>query len=56
MIFLKKFEQAKIMNILNIDLILNKVARYNFHNGSQFSFDKLIADPNNNSCKSEGLY
>lgn len=44
---LKKHEQAKTMNIQNIDPILNKVAGYNFHNRSQFTFDKLIADPNN---------
>ncbi|MFD0765804.1 N-6 DNA methylase [Mucilaginibacter lutimaris] len=44
---LKKYEQAKTMNIQNIDPILNKVAGYNFHNRSQFTFDKLIADPNN---------
>lgn len=29
------------------DLALNKIAGYNFHNRSQFNFDKLIADPNN---------
>lgn len=29
------------------DLALNKVAGFNFHNRSQFDFDKLIADPNN---------
>jgi len=28
------------------DTALNKVAGYNFHNRSQFDFDKLIADPN----------
>jgi type I restriction enzyme M protein len=44
---LKKYEQAKTMNIQNIDPILNKVAGYNFHNRSNFTFDKLIADPNN---------
>lgn len=44
---LKKNEQAKTMNIQNIDPILNKVAGYNFHNRSQFTFEKLIADPNN---------
>ena len=44
---LKKFEQVKSMNIQNLDPILNKVAGYNFHNSSQFTFDKLIADPNN---------
>ncbi len=44
---LKKFEQVKSMNIQNLDPILNKVAGYNFHNRSQFDFNKLIADPNN---------
>lgn len=44
---LKKFEQVKTMNIQNQDPILNKVAGYNFHNRSLFTFDKLIADPNN---------
>ena len=44
---LKKYEQVKTMSIQNIDPILNKVAGYNFHNSSKFTFDKLIADPNN---------
>lgn len=44
---LKKYEQATIMKIQNIDPILNKVAGYSFHNRSNFDFDKLIADPNN---------
>lgn len=44
---LKKFEQVKNMNVQNLDPILNKTAGYNFHNRSQFNFDKLIADPNN---------
>lgn len=44
---LKKFKQVKTMNIDNLDPILNKEAGYNFHNSSQFDFDKLIADPNN---------
>ncbi|MEX2380064.1 MAG: class I SAM-dependent DNA methyltransferase [Vicingaceae bacterium] len=29
------------------DIALNKIAGFNFHNSSQFNFDKLIADPNN---------
>lgn len=29
------------------DIALNKLAGFNFHNRSQFNFDKLIADPNN---------
>ncbi|NQX56871.1 SAM-dependent DNA methyltransferase [Pedobacter panaciterrae] len=44
---LKKYEQATVMKIQNIDPILNKVAGYSFHNRSNFDFDKLIADPNN---------
>lgn len=30
-----------------IDLTLNKVAGFNFHNRSMYDFDKLVADPNN---------
>jgi type I restriction enzyme M protein len=29
------------------DLALNKIAGFNFHNRSQYDFDKLVADPNN---------
>ncbi|MFN9338662.1 MAG: N-6 DNA methylase [Candidatus Kapaibacterium sp.] len=29
------------------DIALNKIAGFNFHNRSQFNFEKLIADPNN---------
>lgn len=29
------------------DIALNKIAGFNFHNRSQFNFDKLIADPDN---------
>ncbi len=28
------------------DVTLNKIARQNFHNRSQFDFAKLVADPN----------
>jgi type I restriction enzyme M protein len=44
---LKKFDQLKTTSIENLDPILNKSAGYNFHNRSQFDFNKLIADPNN---------
>ncbi|KVV16416.1 class I SAM-dependent DNA methyltransferase [Flavobacterium sp. TAB 87] len=44
---LKKFDKLKTTTIENLDPILNKTAGYNFHNRSQFSFDKLVADPNN---------
>lgn len=40
-------KKAEAMKIQNIDPILNKVSGYSFHNRSQFSFEKLIADPNN---------
>ncbi len=29
------------------DILLNKIAGYNFHNRSKYDFDKLIADPDN---------
>lgn len=29
------------------DIALNKIAGFNFHNRSQYNFEKLIADPNN---------
>jgi type I restriction enzyme M protein len=29
------------------DMALNKIAGFNFHNRSQFNFEKLMADPNN---------
>lgn len=44
---LARYEQVKTMNIQNLDPILDKVAGYKFHNHSQFTFDKLIADPSN---------
>lgn len=44
---LTKFEQLKTTNIENLDPILNKTAGFNFHNHSNFTFKKLIADPNN---------
>jgi type I restriction enzyme M protein len=44
---LEKFQQAKSMKIKNLDPILSKVAGYNFHNRSKYTFDKLVADPNN---------
>jgi len=44
---LKKYGQVKTTGIQNLDPILNKVAGYNFHNKSNFDFNKLIADPNN---------
>ncbi|MFW5879201.1 MAG: type I restriction-modification system subunit M [bacterium] len=44
---LNKHEHLKHMNIQNLDPILNKEAGYNFHNRSLYSYNKLIADPNN---------
>jgi type I restriction enzyme M protein len=44
---LKKHSEVKALKVKNLDPILNKVAGYNFHNKSQFNFDKLVADPNN---------
>jgi type I restriction enzyme M protein len=44
---LKKYDHLKTTSIENLDPILNKTAGYNFHNRSKFSFDKLVADPNN---------
>jgi type I restriction enzyme M protein len=44
---LQKYQDVKRMKIKNFDPILNKVAGYNFHNKSKYTFDKLVADPNN---------
>ena len=41
------YEKVKSLKEGAIDVALNKIAGYNFHNRSQFNFDKLIADPNN---------
>ena len=42
--YLPKLEST---NVQNVDPILNKIARHNFHNRSKFDFDKLVADPDN---------
>src|SRR5690625_366928 len=34
-------------SIKNMDPVLNKVAGHNFHNRSKYSFDQLVADPDN---------
>ena len=39
--------KLKTTNIKNVDPILNKVAQHNFHNRSQYSFEKLVSDPDN---------
>lgn len=40
----ERYEDLKIKNISDIDLILNKTAGYKFHNHSKYDFHKLIAD------------
>lgn len=42
--YLPKLEST---NVQNIDPILNKVAKHNFHNRSKYSFENLISDPDN---------
>lgn len=44
---LTKFEEMKTTKTENLDPILNKAAGFKFHNRSNFTFKKLIADPNN---------
>lgn len=44
---LKRYEQLKGGKIENLDAVLDKVARRNFHNRSRFTFEKLKGDPNN---------
>lgn len=44
---LKKYEQLKLTEIEDIDILLNKTSGYKFHNRSNFNFEKLVADPNN---------
>lgn len=39
--------RVQSMSAAAIDVALNKAAGYNFHNRSQYSFNKLVADPNN---------
>lgn len=39
--------KLKTTNVQNIDPILNKVARHNFHNRSKYTFDSLVSDPDN---------
>jgi type I restriction enzyme M protein len=39
--------KLKSTNVQNVDPILNKVAKHNFHNRSEYDFEKLIADPDN---------
>jgi type I restriction enzyme M protein len=44
---LKKYEQLKTTGIEDLDILLNKASGFKFHNHSNFTFDKLVADPNN---------
>ena len=39
--------KASTMNVSNLDPILNRIAGYNFHNTSKFSFERMLADPDN---------
>lgn len=43
---LTQLPKVKKMSQSTIDVTLNKIAGYNFHNHSQYDFKKLIADPN----------
>ncbi len=42
--YLPKLQSTKVQNV---DPILNKVAKHNFHNRSKYDFEKLVADPDN---------
>ena len=44
---LKKYDQLKTSGIEDLDILLNKASGFKFHNHSNFTFDKLVADPNN---------
>ena len=44
---LKKHEQLKNTGIEDLDALLNRASGYKFHNRSNFTFDNLVADPNN---------
>ena len=44
---LKKHEQLKNTGIEDLDALLNRASGYKFHNRSNYTFDKLVADPNN---------
>ena len=44
---LKKHEQLKNTGIEDLDALLNRASGYKFHNRSNFTVDKLVADPNN---------
>ncbi|MDD2673916.1 MAG: class I SAM-dependent DNA methyltransferase [Flavobacterium sp.] len=44
---LKKHEQLKNTGIEDLEALLNRASGYKFHNKSNFTFDKLVADPNN---------
>ena len=44
---MEKYPVVKGMSEAAMDVALNKVAGYNFHNHSRFDFDSLIADPEN---------
>ncbi len=44
---LEQYEKIKNKNFDDPDLLLNKTARYKFHNHSKYDFTKLVADPDN---------
>ena len=39
--------KASAMEVSNLEPVLNRLAGYNFHNISQFTFERLLADPDN---------
>jgi type I restriction enzyme M protein len=39
--------KASAMNVSNLDPVLNRLAGYNFHNTSKYSFEKMLAEPDN---------
>lgn len=39
--------KLKATNVQNVDPILNKVAKHNFHNRSKYTFNNLVSDPDN---------
>lgn len=42
--------KASTMSVSNLDPVLNRLAGYNFHNTSKYTFNRLIADPDNISA------
>ena len=44
---LTQYAQVQSLKVENVDPILNRVAKLNFHNKSKFDFQKLLTDPDN---------